>query len=727
MYKRITFGLVGLGLLASPLISSADTLSDLQAQIQALLGQISALKGQNTSLPPDDYGPSVGDKYPNHCPSLYSTIQRGSRNQGEVDIQVEELQMFLSGYYSIDPAEIVTKYFGSVTQSLVIRFQREQGLPAAGIVGALTRARIAQVCIGSVTYPNLGTITVTAPNGGEQWEIGQLNTITWAPYSYTPTEKNPARDVDVYLESCHPQQYGLLGCVTIGKVMDQGKASLHTYFNIDSYDKWADAGQYYVRVHNRVTGAEDRSDAPFTLLPRSVDLKVNGKDSGVVVTDNQQINVSWTGANYTYPNGCTLSGVRTSPNIAVTSVHVDATGSAYYYAYAPTPGAYAAVQLTCIDGAKGLEHTDYVSITSGNTQPASLRVMSPNGGEVVDPTRQMDITYDWSGISKYSAALYKNDQWKYWIIRDHQASAFSPSTLSWVPSASLSGLGEGDNAGAIWKIYITGVKSDGTGYVDDKSDASFRFSTYTAPAPKASLKVNGINQVTVNVGDQLNYVWSSVGGSTYSSTYTTDGPDCSGTQLGPNQWIAGSASGSSIVYTVPWCQAGRTYDATYVVTASDGQTAKASVQVKVNPTTLPPPLPTAQLTVNGTNSAIVNVGDTLSYEWFSLNGSTYSSTYTTDGPDCAGTQLGPNPWIANTQSGSIKNIVVPSCQAGRTYTATYVVTNAEGRSSSATVVVTVNPARQPVTSTSKANASSQVAAALTALESALQKIANLLQ
>ena len=86
MLKKIAFAGVGIALLASPLISSADTLSDLQAQIQALMAQIAALQGQTqpaqpvtptpSSIPPleqpDDYG--TGTPVGNYCPQLSITM-----------------------------------------------------------------------------------------------------------------------------------------------------------------------------------------------------------------------------------------------------------------------------------------------------------------------------------------------------------------------------------------------------------------------------------------------------------------------------------------------------------------------------------------------------------------------------------------------------------------------------------------------------------------------------
>src|SRR3989344_9663354 len=114
MLKKIAFAGLGFALLASPLISSADTLSDLQAQIQALLAQIAALQAQVTPTPPvsttpvgptDDYGTGVTSTGI-YCPKLTSTFQKGARD-ATTGRQVRELQTFLTDYYNLDENIVV--------------------------------------------------------------------------------------------------------------------------------------------------------------------------------------------------------------------------------------------------------------------------------------------------------------------------------------------------------------------------------------------------------------------------------------------------------------------------------------------------------------------------------------------------------------------------------------------------------------------------------------------
>lgn len=159
MLKKLAFAGLGVALLASPLISSADMVSDLQAQIQALMAQVAALQGQLNPTsnpapttpvgPTDDYGTT--DTSPS-CPRLNVTMQRGARD-ATTGGQVIDLQTFLADYYNLPEEGLVTGYFGKNTEAAVIRFQNQHSLPAFGIAGSLTRAKIASVCGGGKVLP----------------------------------------------------------------------------------------------------------------------------------------------------------------------------------------------------------------------------------------------------------------------------------------------------------------------------------------------------------------------------------------------------------------------------------------------------------------------------------------------------------------------------------------------------------------------------------------------
>ena len=89
--------------------------------------------------------PSTTTQTSSYCPTLTITMVRGARDTSSRN-QVTQLQKFLASYYHVDTSVLVTGYFGVKTQSYVMQFQKETGLPALGIVGQLTRSKIASVC-----------------------------------------------------------------------------------------------------------------------------------------------------------------------------------------------------------------------------------------------------------------------------------------------------------------------------------------------------------------------------------------------------------------------------------------------------------------------------------------------------------------------------------------------------------------------------------------------------
>ena len=383
---------------------------------------------------------------------------------------------------------------GNITISLIVSKVDANG---GVLYGSQCRTSI------QIHQPTTTGITVTAPNGGEQWEIGQLNTITWAPYGYNPNV-NPAKDVDVILEYAETRD-------SAGKIMDTGKASLHTYFNLNDYQTWAKPGQYYVSVVNRVTKVMDRSDAPFTLLPRGIDIKVNGSDGPLTLTDNQPVTVTFAvGESF---QRCNLIGVRQTPNGSA-EFDVGVGGPFKGYAYAPTPGSSRAVYITCYKSDGGTR-TDSVQVNMTGTD-ASLKVTSPNGGEKLEIGKQANISWIQSGLKSISIALYRNDQWMKWIEKD--MPFVNSDFYAWTPSGVEA---EAAPLGNVFKIYVTGQKADGTGYVDDKSDAPFGFtpvfdedahfialpSAGTAPLPVTFAAAVGGPGYVIDFGDG---VWGGI-------------------------------------------------------------------------------------------------------------------------------------------------------------------------------------------------------------------------
>jgi len=114
--------------------AKADMLSELQAQVQALLAQIASLGGGSTS--------GAG------CYSFTMTHQMGDSG-GEV----MNIQKFLNSHGAMVSASGAgsvgneSAYYGAKTKAAVAAWQAANGVaPAAGYWGPITRAKAASVC-----------------------------------------------------------------------------------------------------------------------------------------------------------------------------------------------------------------------------------------------------------------------------------------------------------------------------------------------------------------------------------------------------------------------------------------------------------------------------------------------------------------------------------------------------------------------------------------------------
>lgn len=130
--------------------AKADLLSELQAQVQALLAQIAALGGSASVS-------GAG------CYNFTMTHQMGDKG-GEV----MWIQKFLNSHGAQVAASGAgspgneTDYFGALTKAAVAKWQAANGVsPAAGYWGPVTRAKVASVCASTPSTPT----TPTTPSG----------------------------------------------------------------------------------------------------------------------------------------------------------------------------------------------------------------------------------------------------------------------------------------------------------------------------------------------------------------------------------------------------------------------------------------------------------------------------------------------------------------------------------------------------------------------------------
>jgi len=101
------------------------------------------------------------------CP--YGNFKLENLRYGKNSPEVKILQEILSQDEEIYPQKLNTGYFGDLTREAVRNMQRKLGLPQTGVIDE-NFARVVFPCI---------ELTLTIPNGGETWKVGETQKITW--------------------------------------------------------------------------------------------------------------------------------------------------------------------------------------------------------------------------------------------------------------------------------------------------------------------------------------------------------------------------------------------------------------------------------------------------------------------------------------------------------------------------------------------------------------------
>jgi hypothetical protein len=163
---KIAAVVAGLGLVAMSFAyaapaAKADTTSDLQAQISALLAQIAALQSQ------------VGGSTSASASATFSTdLTMGSKGADVTALQ----NWLISKGFTI--AAGATGYFGAQTQSAVAKWQASAGIsPAAGYFGPISRAK-ANAAGGTTGTTGGSTGTVGLAGNGRLTNVGSLGDVT---------------------------------------------------------------------------------------------------------------------------------------------------------------------------------------------------------------------------------------------------------------------------------------------------------------------------------------------------------------------------------------------------------------------------------------------------------------------------------------------------------------------------------------------------------------------
>jgi peptidoglycan hydrolase-like protein with peptidoglycan-binding domain len=277
MPKKL-FSVFGVALFVSVLIFSsvgAQTVSELQAQLQSLLQKVTELQAQldsgQTNMP-SAVTQATGDGVYYFVPN--QTLYRGL-NDSETGGQVSELQKFLTSLGDIVyPEKLVTGYYGLLTEKAVQRWQAIQGVvssgtPASngyGVVGPKTRIAMQEFVdrtkafievreAESVASSNQAQSSPTA-NSGETFQ-GFVSEVpparSGAPVIYSVSPRSGPRGTRVTIKGNNFTRTGntvMIGYATLKNVSSlDGKTITYVhnppvYDSPDEFDGYVDAEQF---------------------------------------------------------------------------------------------------------------------------------------------------------------------------------------------------------------------------------------------------------------------------------------------------------------------------------------------------------------------------------------------------------------------------------------------------------------------------------------------------
>ncbi len=182
---KLSSAFLALALFATPLVASADQISDLQAQVKVLTQVLAQLQQQRAQ----------GGGSSSACSAIVAPLKLGASGIG-----VSQLQEFLARDPSVYPEGKVTGYYGALTQSAVQRFQAKNDIVSSGTpsstgygkVGPQTARAILAQCGGG------GSAVNTGPVGG----FIQVSPVSGPP----PLQVNVQATVNS-TDSCAPAFY----------------------------------------------------------------------------------------------------------------------------------------------------------------------------------------------------------------------------------------------------------------------------------------------------------------------------------------------------------------------------------------------------------------------------------------------------------------------------------------------------------------------------------------
>src|SRR3990170_3826674 len=290
-------------------------------------------------------------------------------------------------------------------------------------------------CLGLGSAPT-PTITVTSPNGGENWIVGSSHNITWTSQNYNANVKI---------------EYSTNG----GSTWITIAASTPN----DGSESWlipnTPSTTSLVRVSEANTGTPyDVSNAAFTIAPQVI--TVTSPNGGETWQAGSSHNITWTSS--CFSGNVKLEYSTDAGSSWITIIASTSNGGTYPWSVPNTPSTNSLVRVS--DAADGTPNDISNAVFTISPPPqAMVNVTSPNGGEIWFVGSSHNITWTSQGLISNVKIEYSTNAGANWnlIIASTANTGTYPWTIPDTPSESS----------------LVKISDASNGEVSDISDALF--------------------------------------------------------------------------------------------------------------------------------------------------------------------------------------------------------------------------------------------------------------
>jgi photosystem II stability/assembly factor-like uncharacterized protein len=327
------------------------------------------------------------------------------------------------------------------------------------------------------------TISVTAPNGGDTWYTGESKTITWTSAS-----------VGDWVKIEQSSDGGATWSVIANSTENDG-----------SYT-WTVGGAASANSRIRITSttypaASDASNAGFTIAPRMI--FVTSPNGGEKWFANDVRSLTWNSGGA----GSTVKIELSRDSGATWTVLAPAAANSGSYSWTVSIPASTKcrVRITSIDypTVSDTTNADFEIINS------SVRLLSPNGGEIIPSGSQYSITWTAAQSTAYVKLQYSLDNGTTWTLIARNIGGTNP--YAWTVPAPA-------NNAPNCLVKVTAFNASGTALGSDQSNGPFIIEVIKLASPNGggALKAGTAQTITWNTNTTKNPVTRTV------LHYTTD-------------------------------------------------------------------------------------------------------------------------------------------------------------------------------------------------------------